>query len=180
MYLTELPLIALLALAITLNDNAKGAVKLYPLIIAVSGIIIFIVVFLFRMVVISTDEIRAVGLYSSRDKAIINKGKTIILTLRESGRLIVTLFGNDGERPSLDWASRDDYVPIDINLFKEKVEGRTLSCKRVLRFFGTPREDIPDIISGDFPEREYDGFTVRSETDKDGVRKIYILFTETI
>ena len=178
MYLTELPLVVLLIAAIIFNDNAAGIVKLYPLIIVVSAAIIYIIVFLFRMVVISTDEIRAIGLYSSRDKAIINKGKTLILTLKESGRLIVTLFGNDGERPALDWASKEDYVPMDINLFKERVEGRARSCKRILNYFNVPKEDISDIMSLDSFEKEYDGISVRAESGE--ARTIYIKFNETL
>jgi hypothetical protein len=42
MYLTELPMIILLAIAIAFNDTAGGLLKLYPLIITSIGVIVFI------------------------------------------------------------------------------------------------------------------------------------------
>ncbi len=179
MYLTELPIIAIFTLSIIFNDSAGGFAKLYPLIIASALGIAFVFIYLFRLVIISTDEVKAVGLYSSRDKAVINKGKTLILTLKKKGRLVVTLFGNDGERPALDWAQGEGYMPIDINLFREKVEGKAKSVSRILTYFDIPREDIAKILESDNFNKEYDSITVSTEITEDK-RDIKILFTETI
>lgn len=179
MLLTELPVIGLLVLAIYFNGSAGGDLKLYPLITVLSLAVIFILIYLFRVVVISAEEIRAIGPFSSKDKAIINKDKTLILTLKERGRLIVTLFGNDGERPALDWAKGDDYIPVDINLFREKVEGRRRSARKILRFFGIPSSDISAILSPDGFSGEYDGFSVSAQ-EQNSVFEIKIRFNETI
>lgn len=179
MYLTEAPLIALLTFSIVYNNSAGGFAKLYPLIAVSALAIAFVFVYLFRIAIISTDEVRMVGFFSSRDRAIINEGKTLILTLRKKGRLIVTLFGNDGERPSLDWAQNDDYIPIDINLFREKVEGKKNSAARILNYYEIPKEDIEKILEDDAFSKEYENITVTVEKNEDK-RDIRILFTETI
>lgn len=179
MFLTELPIVGLLVLAICFNSSAGGQLKLYPLITVLSLAIILIFIFLFRVIVISAEEIRAIGPFSSKDKAIINKDKTLILTLRDRGRLIVTLFGNDGERPALDWARGDDYIPVDINLFRERVEGRVGSAKKILRYFGIPSSDISAIVSGDCFTAQYDGFTVSAE-EENSTLQIKIKFNETL
>ena len=179
MLLTLVPLIAVLVLSIIFNDSVDTVQKLYPLIIASAAGIIFTAIYLLRFVVISTEEIKMVGFFSSRDKAIINKNKTLILTLRAKGRLIVTLYGNDGARPALDWTQGEDYVPIDINLFREKVEGRERSAKAILKYFDIPSEDISAMLESDSFGKEYESFDASAEKNEN-CRIIKIKFTETI
>jgi len=178
MLLTTLPLIAVLVLSIIFNDSVDKIPKLYPLIIVSALGIIFTLIYLLRFIVISNEEIKMVGLFSSKDKSIINKNKTLILTVREKGRLIVTLYGNDGARPALDWAQGEDYEPIDINLFREKAEGKERSAKRVLKYFDVPKEDIDEIFRSDSFKKDYDSFTVSLEKGED-FRAVKIKFTKT-
>ena len=70
MYLTELPVIYLLYVAIKYNKNVEGPFKLYPLILGLIGIAIFIFIYLFRVVVISYDTIKSIGPFSSKEKEV--------------------------------------------------------------------------------------------------------------
>jgi len=140
MYLTAIPLIIILVLSIISNSSSEGLLKLYPLILATAAAIIFILVYLFRYITVSVEEIKIFGLFSSRDKAIINKGKTLIMTETKKGVRLLTLFGNDGERPMLDWTQGEDYVPVDINLFRERIYGGKGSFSKILKFFDVNEE----------------------------------------
>ena len=179
MLLTEIPLIAVLVLAIIFNDRAGAFPKLYPLIIATSLGIVFIFIYLFKLIIISYEEIKIIGRFSSQDKAIINKGKTLILTLRERGRLIITLFGNDGERPAFDWTQGEDYTPVDINLFREKAEGGERSVRKILSYFEIPKVDVDAILTEDGFTGEYESFNVWTEK-LEGKRNVYLKFTKTV
>ena len=179
MLLTEIPLIAVLVLSIIFNDRAGAFPKLYPLIIATSLGIAFIFIYLFKVIIISYEEIKIIGRFSSRDKAVINKGKTLILTLRERGRLIITLYGNDGERPAFDWAQGEDYTPVDINLFREKAEGGVRSARKILCYFEVPEVDIDAILTEDGFTGEYESFNLWTEK-LEGKRNVYLKFTKTV
>lgn len=179
MYLTEIPVILLLIMASAFNSSSEGVLKLYPLITVSAAAIVFIFIYLLRFVTLSNDEIKITGLFSSRDKAIINRGKTLILTVTKKGRLFITLFGNDGERPMLDWAQGDDYTPIDINLFKERIYGGAGSIRKTLSFFGVSSEQIDTILSADSFFCEYEGFSVTKVTEETKT-DIKIFFTETL
>ena len=178
MYLTEIPLIAVLIFAFIHTDSAGGAVGLYPLIVALICGIAFIFIYLFRVVIISFDEIRIIGPFTSKDRAIINKGKTLILTIRKRRGVKVTLFGNDGQRPALDWASGEDYVPVDINLFRERVIGKRGAVLKVLYYFGVEKEKAQAIFSAGevYSTKELDVSVI----DREGERDIRILFKETL
>ena len=52
-YLTELPVILLLVVAVRNNDAADNVGKLYPLIILLGAVIVFIAIYFFRGVIIS-------------------------------------------------------------------------------------------------------------------------------
>ena len=141
-YLTELPVILLLAVAIHYNDGSDALFKLYPLQIFLGLVILFILVYFFRAITITYDEIRYHGLFSSRDSAVINKDKTIIITMKPARRLTVELFGNDGQLPALDWLKDSDAPPVDIFLFRGKAVGGKRTVRSVLKYFGVPEEDI--------------------------------------
>jgi len=179
MYLTAIPLIIILVLSIISNSSSEGLLKLYPLILATAAAIIFILVYLLRYITVSVEEIKIFGLFSSRDKAIINKGKTLIMTETKKGVRLLTLFGNDGERPMLDWTQGEDYVPVDINLFRERIYGGKGSFSKILKFFDVNEEDIERILTEEEYTVEYPDFTVTRITGE-VAKDIKIYFKETI
>ena len=179
MYLTEAPLAVIFILTLIFNSSASGHLKLYPLMLATLCAMVFILVYLFRFVTVSVEEIKIFGLFSSRDKAIINKGKTLILSRSKKGVYTVTLFGNDGERPMLDWTQGDDYVPVDINLFRERVYGGKRSFKKILKFFGISLEDTDAALEKEAGSFDYGDFTVTKAT-VEGREEIRIYFNETL
>ncbi len=179
MLLTELPLIVLLALTVSFNGHVTTPGKLYPLIVTLILGIILILVYLFRLVRISNEEVRSIGRFSSRDSAVLNEGKTLILTVMPKRRLHVAVFGNDGTPPALDWAQSEDYEIPDIFLYREKAVGGARTAKKILEFFDVPRTDAEYAVRDDGFTREYDAITVTSER-KNELLEIKIKFTKTI
>jgi hypothetical protein len=179
MFLTSLPIFSVLILAIIFNGQAEGFAKLYPLIIAAALGIVFIFVYLLRFIVISTDEIKIIGLFTSKDRAIINKDKTLIISQRKKKRVKLILFGNDGRRPALDWANKDDFTPVDINLFKEIGYVGSATIKRIFRYFEIDEPTIDALIL----KEDYSVKTPLyelSKTTKDKKFEYKIKFLETI
>ena len=179
MYLSEIPLIIIFAASIYLNGTMENLVKLYPLIIVSGAGIIMTFLFLFRICVISVEEIKSMGLFSSHDSAIINKDKTLILTLHKHRKLKIALFGNDGTAPELDWLKGDDYVPMDIYLYRESAVGGKGTVRRVLKYFDVPSNDIDELLSVNGGSKDYENITVTGERRED-VFEVRIKFRETI
>ena len=179
MLLTTLPICIVFVLSIILNDSSDGFAKLYPLIFVSALAIAFILLYLVRIIVISSDEIKIIGLFSSKDRAIINKGKTLIFSQRKKSRIKVILFGNDGARPALDWANKDDFTPVDINLFKEIGYAGNTTIKRILKFFDVDDNTIHDLISKKEHAIELPLYKV-SKTTTDNKFEYRITFLETI
>ncbi len=179
MYLTEAPLAVIFILTLIFNSSASGLLKLYPLMLATLCAMVFILVYLFRFVTVSVEEIKIFGLFSSRDKAIINKGKTLILSRSKKGVYTVTLFGNDGERPMLDWTQTEDYVPVDINLFRERIYGGKRSFKKILDFFGVSHEDTAAVLSSESHSVDYGDFSITKAVIEER-EEIRIYFNETL
>ena len=80
-YLSELPLIILFMVAVRQNKNIDTPVRLYPLMIALVIGMVLIFLYYFRIVKINFEEIRMIGLFSGRDKALIKKDRTLTFTL---------------------------------------------------------------------------------------------------
>ena len=90
----------------------------------------------------------------------------------------ISLFGNSG-LPAFNWAQGDNYVPIDIDLFREKAIYSRRAITRVLKYFDVSDEDCRQLFSSDNYEKEYDGFILKKETaEKKKIITIY--FTKTI
>lgn len=178
-YLTELPVIILLAVAMHYNDGSDELFKLYPLQIFLILVMIFILVYFFRAITITYDEIRYHGLFSSRDSAVINKDKTLIITMKAGRRLTVELFGNDGKHPSLDWLKDADTPPVDIFLFRGKAIGGKRAVRSVLKYFGVEAEDLERVFSEDSFSREYDDVLLTVEKTED-IRTFRIKMKETV
>ena len=168
MYLTEIPIMILFMIALRYNQESKEVMKLYPLLIFLAAAMIFIVVYFFRAISISFEEIRYHGLYSSRDHAEINEGKELIITLYEKRRIRLELFGNDGKPPELSWVKDDEnYTPIDIFLFRGKAIGGKRKIKSLLKYFGVEDTAIESIFNKENFSREYEYVSLMSESFED-------------
>ncbi len=176
MYLTELPIIFLMAVAIYFNDGAEGWAKLYPLIIACGAIIVFIFIFLLRAVIISFEEVRSYGPFSSKDRAVISKGKVLTLTLKKRRKIKVELFGYD-DAPMLDWAKNQGARYA--NLYRDVAIGSTGSIRKILSFFGFDKEQINALTKGENTSVQIYGIIAKSATDN-GERVYSLEFTETL
>ena len=178
MYLCELPVLFLLGVSIYFNDKVEGALGLYPLIFVCIGAIIFMFLFLFRGISVSTEEVRSFGPYSSKDTAIINKDKLLVLTVRPKGKLRVELYGS-ADKPVFDWLREEDASKGEINLYRDTTVGGVKAVGRVLNYFGISPEECSEIHSAESFSREYDFFILTKETAESGERYL-IKFTETI
>ncbi|MBO5879859.1 MAG: hypothetical protein J6Q68_04845 [Clostridia bacterium] len=180
LYLIEIPLIILLVLTCSYNSNAQHVFKLYPLIVFLSLGIIFILVYFFRVISLSFEEVRYHGLFSSRDHAPINKDKEVILTLRGKRRLTVELFGNDGKAPELDWIKdNENYKITDIYLFRGKAIAGKQKVKRILSYYGVDDEGRRAAIENDEFSADYEFVSLKSKK-AEGVTEIRIKMKETV
>jgi len=182
MFWTLLPVSILLWLANKFNDDVEGFVKLYPLQIFLIGVIVFIFIFFFRVISVSNQEIRMHGLFSSRDRALINKGRSLKLTIRPKRRVKFELYSTE-EEPPFEWMKAVEYLPQQICLFRASCVGGAGSVRQVLRFFGTPEDDIDMLLSRECTEgykKKLKYTTVSSADNDDGLREILIFFDETV
>lgn len=177
MYATEIPVVALLSIVIKHNGSSEGPVKLYPLMIALIGAFIFIFIYLFRFISVSGEEIRSIGPFSTRDRALIDEGKTLTFTLRPHGKIRVELFGYD-DTPAFSWVKTDEQEKKMINLYRDRAVGGGRAVKRVLSYFDIPQSDIDTALSDDF-SKEYENYKLASYL-KDGQRVISLTFFETL
>ena len=176
-YLTEIPLALLLFVACYYNFTSDNPWQFIPLIVILLGVMVFIAIYFFRIITVSYQEIRYHGLFSSRDSAIINKDKTLILTMRSRGHIGISLYGNDGRPPMFD-GLRDE-ASIDIFLFRGKAVGGKRAIRSVLRYFEIKEEDIDLGFQKEAHEFENDELLMRAELKED-VREFRIKFKRTL
>ena len=142
-YATEIPVLLMLALVISVHDSATSIVKFYPLEIALVAVAVLIVLFFFRAVQITKKDIREIGRFSSREKATIEEGKRLVFTLASNKRLMVELYENADGAPSLPFAGS---VCSDINLFRAKTLGDTRAVRKTLIYFGLTAAEADALI----------------------------------
>ena len=179
MYLCELPVIYLLYLCIKHNDAVDAPFKLYPLITALTICGIFMFIYLYRIITISYSTIKADGPYSSKEKALINEGKTLTITLLSRGRMRLELSGIDDQPPALNWAKNENYDNIEVNLFRDRAVGGKSAVKRILKFFDVPPKDIEAALHEEKFENSYNLIDLSVERRED-IREIKIKFTKTL
>lgn len=177
MFLTELPPIIFLIFAIIYNNKADGLMKLYPLIALLIAIVILIFLFLFRAVVIKYDEVRSIGLFSSREQIIINKDKTLTISLHPKRFMVVEVFGDGGNFETYSWLKSEENTTI--NLFRAKAYGSINTIRKILRYFDVDNETIAALISNDDVEFDLEKIKVSSATVHDA-KSISIFFKETV
>lgn len=177
-FVVALPMAALLVASILMNDTVDTLLKLYPMIIACSLGIIFTFVYFFKAIVLSKDEIKYIGPFSSRDSAVINEGKTLILTLRKNGKLGLALYGNNGENASLDWLKSETAIR-DIYLFKGKAIGGVGAMSRTLEFFDVPGDDIKMITEHEEASLDYEDYSITASI-VEGEKEVRLKFKKTL
>ena len=177
-FLGEIPVIGLLIASILKNEDSKTALKLYPLIIGSAAAAIFIALYFFRAVTISYSEIKHIGLFSRREKAMINAGKTLIINEMKRGKIKVVLFGNNGLPPIYSDPETEEVKPVDIHLFDGKVLGKSYTAKRILRFFSLSPDEAEALWNTD-TEITLDFLKATSTTSETG-REISLYFTKTV
>lgn len=174
----EIPVVGLLIASILKNEDSHSALKLYPLIIGSAAAAIFIALYFFRAVTVSYTEIKHIGLFSRREKAMINEKKTLIITEMKRGRLKIVLFGNNGLPPIYADPEAEESLPVDIHLFDGTVLGRGRAIKRILRFFSLSDTEAEELLSRE-SEISLDFLTATSSFGEDG-REIRLYFTKTV
>ena len=138
---------------------------------------VFIGIYFFRYITVSFDEVRYHGLFSSRDSAMINKDKTLIITMKPHYKLGIHLWGNDGRPPLYD-ALRGE-GSIDIYLFRGKTVGGRRTVRRVLRYFEIPEMDIAKILTEEKHSVSTVDIDLTSEHLED-IREIRLKFKRTV
>ena len=178
-FISEIPLIALYVIAVIRNKTATSVFKLYPLQIGTLILIAFIAAYFFRGIKITAAEISHVGRFSPRYKAIINKDKTLILTLKSRGIMKVVLFGNNGMPPIYAGDGEDENKPVDIDLFTGYTLGKAGTLKKVLKFFGLSDDEAKSLVENG-TEQTVDFARFSSSILEDGSLEIRIFFTKTV
>ena len=169
-YLTEVPVLILLAIALRYNESSDELLKLYPLVIFLSLAVIFIAVYFFRAILISNSEIRLIGAFSSQDSADIAKDRMLTLTPVGGHSIRVELIGGADEEPAFEWMREENSAHRDISLFRGKAIGGTGAIRRVLAHFGMPEGDS---FSEDGYSFENDNVIISTEV-KDG-NNVYVI-----
>ncbi len=177
-YITELPLVVLLVFAIIYNKHSNGLLKFYPLQVLLILGIIFIFIYFLRFVRLNTDEVRCIGLFSSKDRVALKKDRRLVLSLKKGRRLLVEVFGI-GEAPLLDWVNPEEYSDSEINIFRAKAVGGARSAKKMLKYFDIPQNDFEEILKNESFEKEYEAISL-SVTNTEDSKKISLRFTKTI
>ena len=173
-FLAEIPLIFLFAVCVRYNGGVESSVKLYPLMLASVAGAVFIALYFFRAIRISYSEICYIGKFSSQDRAVINKGKTLILRLGAGSTVKVELFGNDGHAPLYASDSYAQGKPVDINLFRGSVIGGERSVRKVLEYFGASKDQSIEIVASEC-SFEFENVNISSHNCEKGLEvRIFI------
>ena len=156
MYLTEVPFVIILVLAIIYNPYAEGMAQLYPLMAAMVAAIIFSNIFLYRAVSISRCRVRDVGRFSRRDFTTLSAGNSIRLVPMEQNRVRVYVYAEAG-LPELDWMRDQTTNPDEICTYRGRTQGGLCTVADTLSYFEVPTDEVEKIVSGadfngDYPE----------------------------
>ena len=179
LYLTELPIIFVLTLALIHNPSAVGMAKLYPLISLCVLALVFMNLYLFRMVRISMAEVRDIGRFSPRDNGKLAAGSSIRIIPTRHGRVKIQVYGDAG-LPELDWMRDQTTDPGVICMYRGRAEGGSRAVKKAMRYFHIPDTDIDEMLATEGFHREYGECTVDTLTDFEGRKEYRITLNKTV
>lgn len=176
--ISEILPVFLLIPAIAYNNRVNSVMRLYPLIFALSALIIFMVIYFFRGIVLSAEEIRCVGLFSSKDKAMIKKDRVLVISIMPRHRVRLEVFGsNDDTTENYAWLKQE--APTMINLYRARANGSASVAKRIMKYFEVDEADITAALSSESFSSEYEKISLSSSIYEDA-RRIEITFKETL
>ncbi|MBO5945344.1 MAG: hypothetical protein J6Q69_01940 [Clostridia bacterium] len=176
-YLTEIPLGFALYVATLYNFSFGDPWRHVPLMVILCATLTFIGIYFFRFITLSFEEVRYHGLFSSHDSAMINKDKTLIITMKPRCRLGVHLWGNDGRPPLYD-ALRGE-GSIDIYLFRGKAVGGRRTVRSILKYYEIPEADIESVLTEEKFEVSTNDVELTAEHIED-IREIRLKFKRTV
>ena len=177
-FLTEIPPIILFWIAIIYNSAVDSPFKLYPLMVILCALIIFIPVYFLRGVFISYEEIRCVGFFSSKERAVIKEERMLVLTPLPKRKVRIELFSkNDDGDASYAWLANEEAVFV--NVFRAKVNGKNGVVKKVLRFFETDEDIIAKALEKDDFSAELEKTNISTDIQNDE-KQIILYFKETL
>lgn len=179
MYLTELPIIFVLTLAIIHNPSAVGMAKLYPLISLCGLALIFINLYLFRMVRISMAEVRDIGRFSPRDNGSLANGSSIRIIPTKHGRIKIQVYGKAG-LPELDWMRDQTTDPDVICMYRGRAEGGNRAVRRVMKYFHIQDADIEKMLAEVDFHGEYEECIVETLINIEGKKEYRITLNKTV
>lgn len=178
-YWVELPILILLYFALIYNEKSEEVFKLYPLITALIIAAIFVMVYFFRAVTISTDEVRCHGIFSSRDKAFISEGRTLVIALHGKRKIKLELLGAPDEEPAFEWMKNETPASRATSLFRESAVGGKSTAERILKYFDVPEDDAKRAVCDESFSADYEYVSVKSLTNSE-VHEVHIRFNKTI
>lgn len=161
LYLTEIPVLAMFWITLSMNKYLDSTVKLYPLMFVLAALILFIMVYFFRYISINNDEIRCHGVFSSKDSALLSENQTLVIALHPRRNIKLELYGDAEEEPEFKWMKSDDPAHREICIFRAKAVGGKKSAARVLEYFTFPKSELNAAFSDGFV---YENDTIRVES----------------
>ena len=177
-YLTEIPVLILLWVAISANSFSEDIFKYYPLIVFLCFAVIFIMVYFFRMISITNDEIRYHGIFSSKDSAFIKENRSLVLRLKPGRNIGIELYGDAGVEPPFDWMKAEDAIHRDVCLFRGRANGNEKTARRILKFFSLPEDKLEGATEEGF---SYEDDAIRVDScKKNDLIEITLKFKITI
>ncbi len=178
-FLIEIPPMILLAITISMHNKSEDIFGYYPLEIFLGLVIVFIMVFFFRAVTVTYDEIRMHGIFSSKDKLLFKKGHTLVIGMLPKKRLRIEVYGNLGEDKIYDWMSDKEGENHEISLFRERAVGDERTVAKILRYFGVTEEAVEGFSSHE-GEIFKDEFIEVSTAKKNELFEVHIKLNEII
>ena len=154
-FLIELPIVAILWVALALNNESDLPFKFYPLIITSVLLILFIMLYFFRFISINNDEIRIHGIFAEKDSALITENKTLVVALHPRHKIKLELYGDPEQEPEFNWMKVENVLHREICIFRGKAIGGKGRAKRILEYFTVPSAEISKAFE--------DGFSFENE-----------------
>ena len=165
-YLIELPLIIMMSLAIHYNGEAEGGLKFYPLIVILGAGILFILLYFFRGIYITSDDISDVGIFSARERVFIKKDCTLVISLRKKRKINIDLLSK-GDKPAFDWMKSENDITRDVRIYHRVAIGGKNTAVKLLSFLGVDKSKAIEIAEKDAMKFDDGNISIITENKHD-------------